>query len=113
MKTQGKRISIVIACSLALCALPSASAGPDADKHFKMMDTNGDGQISSEEHAAGVKTMFANMDTDKDGFVTAAEMDAYSSKMWKDKDDKMAASDAKAGKDMKTGEMKAEHGHMM
>jgi Ca2+-binding EF-hand superfamily protein len=59
---------MTIACGAAL------AHGGD---RFKMMDTNGDGQISSEEHAAGVKMMFANMDTDKDGFVTATEMDAY------------------------------------
>jgi Ca2+-binding EF-hand superfamily protein len=76
MKTQGKRLSIVIACGLALCALPSAFAGPDADKHFKMMDTNGDGKISRAEHAAGAKQMFAQCDANHDGVVTAAEMDA-------------------------------------
>jgi hypothetical protein len=41
-----------------------------------MMDTNGDGKISRAEHAAGAKQMFAQCDANRDGIVTAAEMDA-------------------------------------
>jgi Ca2+-binding EF-hand superfamily protein len=48
---------------------------------FKMMDTNGDGKISAEEHAAGSKKMFEKMDADKNGKVTAAEMEASHEKM--------------------------------
>ena len=68
--------SLIVACSLALCALPSAFADHDADQHFKKMDTNGDGKISRAEHAAGAKQMFTECDANKDGVVTAAEMDA-------------------------------------
>ena len=74
MKTGKKRPSIIVACSLALCALPAAFGGPDADKHFKMMDTNADGKISRAEHAAGAKQMFTQCDTNRDGTVTATEM---------------------------------------
>ena len=49
--------------------------GPDA--MFKMMDANGDGKISPQEHADAAKKMFTKMDTNGDGKVTAAEMDAF------------------------------------
>jgi hypothetical protein len=75
MKTKQSRNSIVAACSLALCALPVAFAGPDGDKHFKMMDANGDGKITRAEHAAAAKQMFTQCDANQDGTVTAAEMD--------------------------------------
>jgi Ca2+-binding EF-hand superfamily protein len=37
-------------------------------------DTNEDGALSPSEHAAGAKSMFATMDDNLDGVVTAAEM---------------------------------------
>lgn len=70
------RTPLVLTCCLALVALPAAFAGGDSDKHFKMMDTNGDGKISRAEHAAGAKQMFLKCDANHDGVVTAAEMDA-------------------------------------
>ena len=45
-------------------------------KEFSMMDTNKDGKVSADEHAAGARKMFETMDRDKDGKVTATEMDA-------------------------------------
>ena len=33
-------------------------------------------QITAQEHSAGAKAMFTKMDANKDGLVTAAEMDA-------------------------------------
>ena len=65
----------MMACSLALCALP-AFAGQDVDKHFKMMDADGDGKISRDEHAAAARKMFLQCDANHDGIVTAAEMDS-------------------------------------
>jgi Ca2+-binding EF-hand superfamily protein len=53
----------------------------DWDAKFQKMDTNGDGKISRDEHAAGAKAMFETMDTNGDGKVTAAEMEAAHSKM--------------------------------
>lgn len=38
------------------------------------MDTNGDKQLSAEEHAAGAKKMFTKMDTDSNGTLTAQEL---------------------------------------
>lgn len=55
--------------------LMASSAAVAGDKS-KMMDSNGDGQVSAAEHAAGAQKMFADMDANKDGNVTAAEMDA-------------------------------------
>ena len=70
--------SFVLAGALALAPLAFA-AGPKAagaDAEFKMMDTNKDGKVSAEEHAAASKKMFDTMDANRDGKVTAAEMDA-------------------------------------
>ncbi|HEV8694842.1 MAG TPA: hypothetical protein VGQ93_11770 [Lysobacter sp.] len=70
-------------CGLALAA--AAWANDPTDK-FKSMDSNGDGLISADEHAAGARAMFDRMDTNHDGNVTTAEMDAgHKMKM---KDDK-------------------------
>lgn len=51
-----------------------------ADK-IKVVDTNGDGVLTAEEHAAGSKKMFDKMDADKDGFLTEAEVVAGHAKM--------------------------------
>jgi Ca2+-binding EF-hand superfamily protein len=87
MNTVHQRISFALVWGLASVA---AFAGPDADKHFKMMDANGDGKITREEHAAAARQMFQQCDANHDGIVTAAEMDAA-----------MAAKGEKIGKDDK------------
>ena len=66
------RMRIATLCALALSA--SAWANPGAK--FKAMDSNGDGLVSSTEHAQAVRQMFADMDANHDGNVTVAEMDA-------------------------------------
>ena len=63
----------VMLASLAFAAGPKA-AKPDAE--FAAMDTNKDGKVSAEEHAAASKKMFDTMDANRDGKVTAAEMAA-------------------------------------
>ncbi|HEX6707588.1 MAG TPA: EF-hand domain-containing protein [Albitalea sp.] len=60
---------------LAAFAFAAGSKG-GADAEFSMMDSNHDGKVSADEHAAGAKRMFDTMDADHDGKVTAAEMDA-------------------------------------
>lgn len=46
------------------------------DTRVQMMDTNKDGVVSASEHAAGARRMFEWLDADRDGRVTAAEMNA-------------------------------------
>lgn len=45
-----------------------------AAEKIAKIDTNGDGALTAEEHAAGSKKMFTKMDLDKDGALTAQEM---------------------------------------
>ncbi|HVZ74276.1 MAG TPA: EF-hand domain-containing protein [Polyangia bacterium] len=68
------------AAGLAIC-LGGAAFAHDVDTKFQMMDTNGDGKISRDEHTAGSKKMFEKMDTNGDGKVTVAEMSAFHDKM--------------------------------
>jgi hypothetical protein len=56
--------------------LPSVALANNPDERFESMDTNGDGKISPDEHAAGAAAMFEKMDTNADGKVTASEMTA-------------------------------------
>jgi Ca2+-binding EF-hand superfamily protein len=48
---------------------------------IKTIDTDGDGAISAEEHAAGSKKMFQKMDKDGSGTLSAAEIQAGHQKM--------------------------------
>ena len=47
-----------------------------AAEKIKMLDSDGDGVLTSEEHAAGARSMFDKMDADKDGYLTKAELKA-------------------------------------
>ncbi|HVJ36901.1 MAG TPA: hypothetical protein VM687_03745 [Stenotrophomonas sp.] len=84
-----KRKTLMVAVGAMLLVPALASANEDK---FKQMDSNGDGSISSAEHAAGAQKMFTAMDTNKDGSVTAAEMDAQ----WAAKKGKDGKMDGKA-----------------
>ena len=53
-----------------------------ADK-IKVVDTDGDGILTVEEHGAGSRAMFAKMDTDKDGSLTKTELAAGHASMMK------------------------------
>jgi Ca2+-binding EF-hand superfamily protein len=76
--------------TLAFCGASSpAVANDDHGDMMKTMDSNGDGAVSADEHAAGAKTMFDRMDANKDGVVTAQEME----KAHPQGDKKMSASD--------------------
>ena len=53
-----------------------------ADK-IKVIDTDGDGILTAEVHAAGSRAMFEKMDTNKDGFLTLDELAAGHASMMK------------------------------
>ena len=93
MQIRTKRNSVLIACSLALCVGPGALANTDADRHFQTMDADGDGRLSRAEHAKGAKKLFTQCDANRDGVVTAAEMDAAMATQGRKpaKDDKSSA----------------------
>ena len=50
---------------------------------IKVIDTDGDGILTAEEHAAGSRAMFEKMDTGKDGFLTKDELAAGHAQMLK------------------------------
>jgi hypothetical protein len=62
----------IILASIVFCTFTGAQAANDVFA----WDTNKDGVLSSDEHAAGARTMYAAMDSDLDDSVTAAEMTA-------------------------------------
>lgn len=95
MKSMASKL-IPLAVASILCGV--AVAGGGKDDHMKMMDKDGDGKITAVEHAEGAKLMFSKMDSNKDGQVTAQEMDAAHATM-KDKDH-AAARTADASPDM-------------
>lgn len=47
-----------------------------AAEKIKAIDTDGDGILTSAEHATGARSMFQSMDSDKDGYLTKAELAA-------------------------------------
>jgi Ca2+-binding EF-hand superfamily protein len=53
------------------------------ESEMKRMDANADQRVSPDEHAAYASSKFDSMDTDKDGRVTAVEMQAAHEKMGK------------------------------
>jgi EF hand len=68
-------------CAIAGCGLSLpviAGGGPDCKEKMTRMNVEGggDGQISAAEHAAGADKRFDMMDADKDGSITAAEINA-------------------------------------
>ena len=69
------KLHMMLIAMLGGAALAGTAFAHGDDSKFKSMDTNGDGQISSSEHAASVTAKFTSMDTDKDVFVTTTEMD--------------------------------------
>ena len=73
-----ERCGLAILCVCAMSVVASAADHPSedlVDAQFKTMDTDGNGRVSPDEHAAGAKKMFDAMDANKDGTVTIAEMD--------------------------------------
>ena len=66
-------ISAILVCAHAEDApMPKSSA----EAEMRFMDTDHDGKVSAMEHTVGAKKMFETMDGNKNGTVTASEMDA-------------------------------------
>lgn len=61
----------------ALIAAPLAFAGEHTTAKFSKFDSDGNGNVTSTEHADAARAMFAEMDADGDQRVTAAEMKAF------------------------------------
>ena len=53
-----------------------AAKVPSSSDKIKTLDTDGDGSLSAVEHEAGSRTMFDQMDADKDSSLTEAEIKA-------------------------------------
>src|SRR6185369_4533523 len=68
----GLAFGIAGVCGLVVPSVAFA----DQEARFESMDTDGDGRISPDEHAAAASRMFEKMDANGDGKVTAAEMTA-------------------------------------
>ena len=75
-KISFRTIALVGGSILATVAFGAGPKAAKPDAEFAAMDTNKDGKVSAEEHAAASKKMFDMMDANKDGKVTAAEMTA-------------------------------------
>lgn len=59
-------------------------AGPkdlSSAEKIKVIDRDGDGILTAEEHASGSKAMFEKMDTDRDGFTSRPEQTAAHARM--------------------------------
>jgi hypothetical protein len=64
-------LALGVVCGVAL---PRAAIADEPS--FESMDTNGDGRLSPDEHAAVAARMFATIDANGDGRLTASEMAA-------------------------------------
>ena len=54
---------------------PQKGAMSSAEK-IKVVDKDGDGVLTADEHGEGAKAMFSKMDADRDDFLSRAEFDA-------------------------------------
>lgn len=75
---------LMAATALCLVAAPAFANekhdGHMAETWFKKMDTNNDGYVSKEEHAAFADKMFSEADTNNDGKLTLEEVRAQKMK---------------------------------
>ncbi|MDT8375680.1 MAG: hypothetical protein RQ867_02960 [Mariprofundaceae bacterium] len=69
-----------LAMPVAAMACPGKGGGKPGG-HFQKMDTNGDGVVTADEHAAVAAQRFSKMDANSDGQITSDEMKAG----WKEK----------------------------
>lgn len=85
------KITTVIAAALLI----SASAFANEGEHFKEMDTNSDGRISTAEHEAAGMTKFSKADKNADGMLTKDELSGF---MIEEKGKSEARADKKSDK---------------
>jgi hypothetical protein len=72
------RTKYLLAASAAVLVAAVASAAPGmGGRGFAKLDTNNDGSITRAEIDAQAAERFAKIDADRDGFVTQAEMTAH------------------------------------
>ncbi|MCF7822025.1 MAG: EF-hand domain-containing protein [Mariprofundaceae bacterium] len=73
---------LIAALAMPVAAMACPGKG-DAKRggHFQKMDTNGDGVVTADEHAAMAARHFSKMDANGDGKLTSDEMKAG----WKEK----------------------------
>jgi Ca2+-binding EF-hand superfamily protein len=64
----------LLAAAIALICPMGAFAAESIQDRFQSMDTNHDGRVSAEEHAAAAKAMFKQLDADLDGSISVEEM---------------------------------------
>jgi len=70
----------VLAIPVAAMACPGQGMGKGkgwGGAHFERMDTNNDGVVSAEEHAAAAASRFSKMDSNGDGKLTHEEMQQH------------------------------------
>jgi hypothetical protein len=84
MDTNGDRRVTVEEMDAARGPLNADTRISSADK-IEVLDADHDGVLTAEEHAAGSKMMFEQMDTNKDGQLTLAEVDVGHDKTMGDK----------------------------
>lgn len=80
----------VTALTLMSVALPAQAFGPGAGFDFVAVDTDKDGKITQAELDAFQAARATEIDTDKDGFISAEEMAAHMSARMQDRIGKMA-----------------------
>lgn len=73
-------IAIALAFSTPLFAQPP-SAGSMADMFMQQLDADKDGKVSKEEYMKPHNMQFAHMDTNGDGVLDKAEIEAFAQKM--------------------------------
>lgn len=94
---------LIAGTALMLAAAPAMANEMKMKEHFKMMDTNHDGMISKEEHAASAEKMFMEADANKDGKLSETEMAAFKKQKmgdYKPASGKMDSKMDKSGKHM-------------
>lgn len=68
-------LGAIAACAVSLPAM--AGGGPDCGQKVTRVDVEGgNGNITASDHAAGAQKRFETMDADKDGKLTAQEINA-------------------------------------